>query len=262
MRQMFNIIKNGTSNAESRANISAFDVNIRVSVLSIALHGSFLAYLISSGETYSVNLCRTPYVTIFLVLIEALKHIYLRRRYEIDGATKPLVSGVNRFESASRTSNNQTKWLPLVKKVGLCCSVLISSMLFYAFVSIVLGAPYYQNMETLSLAAVLTISTVLPIVLFIGSTNTYKLLFSETIELRTPLAQSYLDLLKDNCIGVILGAWAASVVAPLDWDRPWQVYPVPNVVGAILGALGTNVFRFFRMVCFGFHERIDGKNNV
>ncbi|KAF9192099.1 hypothetical protein BGZ50_008829 [Haplosporangium sp. Z 11] len=32
----------------------------------------------------------------------------------------------------------------------------------------------------------------------------------------------------------IFGAWLGSIVIPLDWDRPWQAWPVPCVLGASL----------------------------
>lgn len=32
----------------------------------------------------------------------------------------------------------------------------------------------------------------------------------------------------------IFGAWLGSIVIPLDWDRPWQAWPVPSVLGAFL----------------------------
>ncbi|XP_078481570.1 GPI ethanolamine phosphate transferase, stabilizing subunit-like [Ciona intestinalis] len=35
--------------------------------------------------------------------------------------------------------------------------------------------------------------------------------------------------------GTALGSWASAVVIPLDWDRPWQVWPIPCIIGAIVG---------------------------
>ncbi|KAK3266236.1 hypothetical protein CYMTET_25125, partial [Cymbomonas tetramitiformis] len=35
--------------------------------------------------------------------------------------------------------------------------------------------------------------------------------------------------------GAILGAWLGAWVIPLDWDRPWQVWPNSCVMGAIYG---------------------------
>ncbi|KAI9599243.1 GPI biosynthesis protein family Pig-F-domain-containing protein [Syncephalis fuscata] len=33
----------------------------------------------------------------------------------------------------------------------------------------------------------------------------------------------------------IVGAWIGGIVLPLDWDRPWQAWPIPSVVGATGG---------------------------
>ena len=35
--------------------------------------------------------------------------------------------------------------------------------------------------------------------------------------------------------GASLGAWCGAMVIPLDWDRPWQKWPVPCVAGAVAG---------------------------
>jgi len=37
------------------------------------------------------------------------------------------------------------------------------------------------------------------------------------------------------CIGTILGAWCGAYPLALDWDRPWQAWPLPPAIGAILG---------------------------
>ncbi len=31
------------------------------------------------------------------------------------------------------------------------------------------------------------------------------------------------------------GAWAGAIAAPLDWDVPWQVWPVASTYGAVAG---------------------------
>ena len=42
-------------------------------------------------------------------------------------------------------------------------------------------------------------------------------------------------LLSRSAMGVLLGAWAGSVVVPLDWERGWQVFPTPALVGGVCG---------------------------
>ncbi|KAL1402798.1 hypothetical protein pipiens_005912 [Culex pipiens pipiens] len=206
---------------------------INVSVLSIALNATFFAYLIYSDRLFDIGHCWSSFVLLLLPVIELLKQQYVRKAFQLDGTYQ-----------AKKGANT-----PL-KEVGGLLGILLLSMLFYGFICLILGAPLDQFEETVSLAATLTTLTVFPIGLFIGYADTVRLFFSEAFDLRTPLANSYLTLLKNNCIGVILGAWGASVVAPLDWDRPWQVYPVPNVVGAIGGAFGMAVFTLLNTAYF------------
>lgn len=46
-------------------------------------------------------------------------------------------------------------------------------------------------------------------------------------------------------LGSILGSWCGAYPLALDWDRPWQAYPLPPVFGAIAGYIigsGTGLF--------------------
>jgi phosphatidylinositol glycan class F len=38
----------------------------------------------------------------------------------------------------------------------------------------------------------------------------------------------------------LVGAWLGAVVIPLDWERPWQQWPISCVLGAVVGqAIGS-----------------------
>ena len=125
--------------------------------------------------------------------------------------------------------------------MGFLFTLLVCTV-FFSFICLILGAPMDQAEETIVLATTLTALTVFPLCLFLGHNETMNLLLSEHFEMKTPTDEAYLAILKNACLGVILGAWAGSVVAPLDWDRPWQVYPIPNVVGALLGLFFANFY--------------------
>ena len=55
------------------------------------------------------------------------------------------------------------------------------------------------------------------------------------------ICQSFNDaeeaVLYSSMIGGMLGCWAACVVIPLDWNRPWQYWPIPNSVGTMVGSI-------------------------
>lgn len=43
-------------------------------------------------------------------------------------------------------------------------------------------------------------------------------------------------LWKKYFIMIVVGAWSSCVVIPLDWDRDWQAWPIPVLVGAYIGS--------------------------
>ncbi|XP_004537684.1 uncharacterized protein C1450.15 [Ceratitis capitata] len=127
----------------------------------------------------------------------------------------------------------------------ICGGLLLQCLctVLYAFICIILGAPVLQNYEqTFVLAILLTLQTVSPTVFLLGGSGAMQVCFCEKPDTITKSEDNALGLFKYNAVGGILGAWAGSVVAPLDWDRDWQTYPIPNVVGALLGCALGNIY--------------------
>lgn len=51
---------------------------------------------------------------------------------------------------------------------------------------------------------------------------------------------------KKYFISIVIGCWISCIVIPLDWDRDWQNWPIPIVIGAYLGAFtGYSLGSFF-----------------
>jgi GPI ethanolamine phosphate transferase 2/3 subunit F len=81
-------------------------------------------------------------------------------------------------------------------------------------------APVFDHYEeTFTLSALLTSLTLFPVSIFVGVSGTVSLLATDSYELANIVSQSYLKLLKRNAILVTVGAYIASVVFPLDWER-------------------------------------------
>lgn len=119
--------------------------------------------------------------------------------------------------------------------------LLTTTTFLYALVCILFGAPLISQFEqTFTLSIMLSTLTVLPLCLYIGPYQTVQFLFSDTFKLTTKSEMAYLQFIRENAIGTILGAWFGSIVVPLDWDQYWQRYPIPNVVGAIIGFTAAN----------------------
>ncbi|XP_067646932.1 uncharacterized protein PIG-F [Eurosta solidaginis] len=121
--------------------------------------------------------------------------------------------------------------------------------LLYAFICIILGAPVLQNYEqTFVLSLLLTLQTTSPTIFLLGGSGALQLCFCEKPDTITKSEDTAIGLFKYNALGAILGAWAGSVVAPLDWDRDWQAYPIPNVVGALIGCALGNIYACSRIL--------------
>jgi phosphatidylinositol glycan class F len=38
-----------------------------------------------------------------------------------------------------------------------------------------------------------------------------------------------------GALGAVLGAWVGAFSVPLDWDRPWQPFPIASTYAALWG---------------------------
>ena len=103
--------------------------------------------------------------------------------------------------------------------------------------------------QTSTFALLLVILSVLPIVLIYGpetdnsgGLNHVLLAQQDKLKITDPLGR---QLFVNFCL-TLLGAWAGAIPIPLDWDRPWQKWPVSCAAGAMLGALLATVVSLFQ----------------
>ncbi|KAK3819981.1 MAG: GPI biosynthesis protein family Pig-F-domain-containing protein [Benniella sp.] len=97
--------------------------------------------------------------------------------------------------------------------------------------AVLFGAGFvHQAMETSQLACYLSLLTFYPASFILGTDfNGWLRIFVHN----SP--QTYTEAaLYSQGMMAIFGAWLGSIVIPLDWDRPWQAWPVPCVLGAFL----------------------------
>ena len=99
-------------------------------------------------------------------------------------------------------------------------------------VCVLFGAALTQNVQETATWALLVASIVaVPALCVFGSKVElwYRVIlcgkFSNQIE----------QFLYYQTLGVIAGSWASAVVIPLDWDRDWQIWPIPCVMGCLIG---------------------------
>lgn len=187
--------------------------------------------LLSAGKIHSPTI-------VIVVACEFIRWAINKFVFRLDASSKEYsFSGV-------KNANASAKRLSIVSNIKNACTLsgLLSIFtLFYALICILMGASYQKGYEeTLMLSAVLTAFTILPIGLFLGPSKTLQYLFYDTFELSCHIEVAHLEMMQYNALGTLIGAWAGSVVAPLDWDRDWQAYPIPNILGALVGFIFAN----------------------
>lgn len=172
--------------------------------------GLALAFLIAR-HVYSADLISDPSRTLFLILIvECPIVILLYSRY--------------------RTDREQCSYLKAMARgiLGLLAGAIIN-----AFGAIVLGAPIGAQylLKTLNWSLVMSSFSVVPSACVFGSSwMDWQRLFAYTKPNGT------IDHMI--CIpahGAIIGAWFGAWPMPLDWERPWQEWPICVSYGAVIG---------------------------
>ncbi|PKY05156.1 hypothetical protein P168DRAFT_326867 [Aspergillus campestris IBT 28561] len=97
-----------------------------------------------------------------------------------------------------------------------------------ALLLVLFGAPLTtHNAQTLLCAAHMAVLTSIPLVYVHGVDST---VWKDVWGFARPG-----DLVWGGALGACVGAWLGAVPIPLDWDRPWQAFPITILVGAYLG---------------------------
>jgi len=100
--------------------------------------------------------------------------------------------------------------------------------------AVLLGAPLLENqLETLIFSVLLTTLTVIPSYYAVGPESFFDLLFGHCFHREDKLVM----FAYSNLWMTIAGGWFGAFFVPLDWDRPWQVWPIPCCAGAVIGSM-------------------------
>ncbi|KAF5192832.1 Phosphatidylinositol-glycan biosynthesis class f protein [Thalictrum thalictroides] len=190
--------------------------NISVSISDAFLLHSFSGLGLAASfwigyNIYSINLISDPVQTLRLLCIveipiSILLHSFFRQNSKQCSYWKAVVQGV----------------------VGLPVGALLM-----AFGAVVLGAPVgiQYLVKTLYWSFLMSAFTFVPTACIYGSTwKDWQRLFAYT----KPIG--VLDYII--CIpahGALIGAWLGAWPMPLDWERPWQEWPICVSYGAVVG---------------------------
>lgn len=107
------------------------------------------------------------------------------------------------------------------------------------YITVCFGAPLLALwQETASFCVLVVLLTAYPCLLVLGpSLSSLSTLYTSGDTDSCPLgATLYL-----NSVCSLAGAWLGAVPLPLDWDRPWQAWPITCCLGAVAGHVAGNI---------------------
>ncbi|XP_041353060.1 phosphatidylinositol-glycan biosynthesis class F protein-like [Gigantopelta aegis] len=108
--------------------------------------------------------------------------------------------------------------------------LLIGSTLFFHALAILYGAPLTESVaETFHFSLMLSATSILPPCVFLGlNLNSWVRVYAHNSAELGPELVVY-----STTICSIIGAWLGAFPIPLDWDRPWQIWPVSCLLGTL-----------------------------
>lgn len=195
--------------------------------------GSIKRLLYTNAVTLAVIasvLCVGPYITASLSVVASVKVVVEVLCCYLLVVNLVLTFSLRDVELPPYRSQRTTG--SKAKKLLRNIVELVLSAVIYHIVAVLFGAPFIQlASETFHFACLLTAATVLPCMCIIGPSLT-TWIYVWTWEGRNATIE-WCCLM--SCVTAVVGAWIGAFPIPLDWDRPWQEWPVSCVLGTIVG---------------------------
>ncbi|XP_006303325.2 phosphatidylinositol-glycan biosynthesis class F protein isoform X1 [Capsella rubella] len=210
--------------------------------VSISASGAFLVYLITGlflavgfwvvREKYSVDLVSDPSLTLRLLWIIEFPIVVVTY-------------------SLFRINPEKCSY---VRAIGRSIIGLISGALINALGAVSLGAPIgLQSLpKTIHWSFLMSVFTIVPATAVFGAswTNWHRVFAS----LKPTGNVEYMILIPTY--GAIIGGWFGAWPMPLDWERPWQEWPICVCYGAIGGYIVGQIFSLSLMLYVRKHKNL------
>ncbi|CAD7677385.1 unnamed protein product [Nyctereutes procyonoides] len=113
-----------------------------------------------------------------------------------------------------------------------CCIYFLMSCFFFHVIFVLYGAPLIELvLETFLFAVILSTFTTVPCLCLLGpNIKAWLRVFS-----RNGVTSIWENSLQITTISSFIGTWLGAFPIPLDWERPWQVWPISCTLGATFG---------------------------
>ncbi|KAM5292505.1 phosphatidylinositol-glycan biosynthesis class F protein [Ctenodactylus gundi] len=146
-----------------------------------------------------------------------------------------LVTTVNLLLYSVVKPNASSKRSSLSHKVTRflkCCVYFLGSCFSFHVIFVLYGAPLLESvLETFLFAVILSTFTTVPCLCLLGpNLKAWLRVFS-----RNGVTSVWENSLQITTASSLVGAWLGAFPIPLDWERPWQVWPISCTLGATLG---------------------------
>ncbi|XP_058800659.1 phosphatidylinositol-glycan biosynthesis class F protein [Phymastichus coffea] len=206
------------------------------SLITCTYFAAILLFLYFSGNIYNVGKYKFISILIIIVLAEFVKIFLANLQLEQLPTVKVEQNYLN------KTKRNVTKFIKDTLKFSTVAAITI---FIYFIVIVLFGAPLLtHHEETLMLALTLTTLTLIPTTFHLGIEN-MLILFTGSQSLPHGILLESITL---NIKAVICGTWCSAFVIPLDWDRPWQAWPIPCIIGALLGCFAGHFITLIKVL--------------
>lgn len=203
--------------------------------LSLAVVPLLTGLLYIRGQLSNLGRYSSAHIPLALLLAEALKFAFV--------AFQPEPPCLKDAKLSKTKKSPKFRFRDFVK----CLIFLPICVVAYFCAIILFGAPFLsQHEETLMLSILLTVLTIFPSCFHAGVDPTISILTGS----KKFAGDRMMETLQQNIFFTLFGAWCGGIVIPLDWDRPWQVWPVPCCLGALAGYSVSHLLSLIRLVPF------------
>lgn len=201
-----------------------------------------LCYLVLSK--YHLELClpalRIYSLVVIVAEIAAIKCcIPLRKTLPESNNTTPLLG-------KGKTKNKSSK----IADVFLILLLSLCSICGIHIVTVLYGAYFIENVEETLTFSILVASLALIRPLITLGPKAFQILLERL---------NWEDEPDLQCVVIFVGAWLGALPIPLDWDTPWQVWPLTCCIGAIFGEVCASVYLLTKLI---LTESIKQKNKA
>ncbi|XP_011301750.1 glycosylphosphatidylinositol anchor biosynthesis protein 11 [Fopius arisanus] len=156
----------------------------------------------------------------------------------------------------TRLPRSKKPWTKGMREIIKFLTLLLMLASIYYVLIILFGAPLSTHREETSMLAItLTTLTFVTPSLHVGVDATLGILSRLQFSNSNIIAEA----MSLNIKATLLGTWLGAIVIPLDWDRPWQVWPIPCVIGALVGYMIAHFITLIKMLPIGGVLRLNKK---